>query len=807
MQAPPKKKIRRSRLGCHRCKRLKIKCTEERPACAACLKGNVQCDYSLKLTWGGRPFKNKKGSKSPNSEFVLPQTASPLGTLTFVSGYDGASTSSMGKAHANAASWPMAKSESEPMPKTQPMPQFLSLNNTPNPIKVKTEDVGGPNLGDFAIPRSPTLSQMLDKDLASASRALDSFNQSHGQVSLRNSELLTSLIDGQQDTLENYPMSENQVLVNAKNESDLKILNNVESGRLNGHKDIRIQDLVYSAKTSPEVQARTPSDFHLSETLDSQDPYAKDIACIESLIPEQPRSPYFSDFLSSFPKSPGVLPNRSPESLSYEEEVTRSIPNETSVQDPENMSEEDHAMAVLNSIPPALMPLPEILLNVPYYRQLLHFWINVASNNLVPAPSHIYRDNPFKVILPQMAMHYDGILTTILAFSAKVRQSLDPNGVSQQPIIDQLLGRSCNELLRQLQDKNEATSDSTLAIILLLSGYETVSSNDFEKHRTHNIGASEIVSARVSKMVGTANEDSTGAQILSCFSLSHLRDESDIAYFLMRWFAYMDILGALAATKGRDKYLRAYKNRGKYSPIQNVFANDSNGTSSTDPKRDIDYFVGFDTKLFRHFVNISLLIDEVNRYLAEPDARADAIPLYIIANGLEIKLQLMKDYEYGEERRSTIMDELIEAKLKFKKPPSPTSSKNVKDLVHDDNILRATNKVFFDAALMNLYRRVFRLPRSSTIVQDLATEMAEILEYGIELTSPAEICSIFCHFCAGCETLDPEKRQFYFNRFSKLSIAGNINAMKSLLIMQRCWDTGEDWLTAANVLDIDVVLL
>ncbi|GMG40351.1 unnamed protein product [Ambrosiozyma monospora] len=59
----PKQKRTRSRTGCHACKKAKIKCDETKPTCLNCARVNRQCDYSLKLTWGGRPYKKPKVEK------------------------------------------------------------------------------------------------------------------------------------------------------------------------------------------------------------------------------------------------------------------------------------------------------------------------------------------------------------------------------------------------------------------------------------------------------------------------------------------------------------------------------------------------------------------------------------------------------------------------------------------------------------------------------------------------------------------------------------------------------------------------
>ncbi len=54
---------KRSRNGCHACKKAKIKCDETRPVCMNCQKFKRKCDYSIVLTWGGRPYKKPKKEK------------------------------------------------------------------------------------------------------------------------------------------------------------------------------------------------------------------------------------------------------------------------------------------------------------------------------------------------------------------------------------------------------------------------------------------------------------------------------------------------------------------------------------------------------------------------------------------------------------------------------------------------------------------------------------------------------------------------------------------------------------------------
>jgi hypothetical protein len=71
----PKK---RSRTGCHGCKNRKVKCDEAKPRCSNCVKQNEECDYSLKLQWGGR------SKKEQNAFSAMANATSGFSTINFV---------------------------------------------------------------------------------------------------------------------------------------------------------------------------------------------------------------------------------------------------------------------------------------------------------------------------------------------------------------------------------------------------------------------------------------------------------------------------------------------------------------------------------------------------------------------------------------------------------------------------------------------------------------------------------------------------------------------------------------------------
>lgn len=698
-----KKKVKRLRLGCHRCKKLKSKCSEEKPSCSSCLKLGSKCDYLLKLMWEGRPYKNKenkvKSHLTPKGfREVKPDFAS--GPINFVS--------------------------------TQ-----FSPNGKP---KVKKEPV------------SKVSVKKEEPDLQGASHIL------HSEALNPSSSLESS----------NYTYTEDSISTpGATAEVELMV---------------KPEGMSYSL--SPDG-----SESRLSDLAEVCTNYAEDFVKSNSMMQMEEQSGASPDLLSW--QRPIV---ETPISPDYGRIV------ELNPESGEPFSEEDNSAAYEpTQIPHLLVPLPELLLEVPYYRQLFHFWMNVASNNLVPAPT-LYRDNPFKILLPQMAMQYSGVLTTILAFAARAMQSL--NGSNNNEIIDQLLGRSCSSLLEQLEDLSEATSDGTLATILLLSSYEVVHSENFEKHRTHTYGAGQIVAARRRKSEdppSSSSEDDGSSSSVSANS----HEESNIAFFLMRWFAYVDVIGALSSTKGREKYLRSYRDSNKYQPVERIAWTEID--FSSDPRREIDYLLGFDARLFPHFVNIALLLDQVDLYMSDPNSNKECLPQSIIIAALELKDKLTKDHETAEKNRQLIFDEILETNVRA--GFMVQQNQHINDLMTKDNILRCTNRLFFYAGLLNLYRRVLLLPRELFLVQDLVEKMTEILRRFIEPGSPAEICTIFCNFSCGCEVIDSETRMFFVHRFGELASNGIANASKSLAIMGRCWETGEDWLTAATQLSIDLVLM
>ncbi|RLV87013.1 hypothetical protein JA9_001394 [Meyerozyma sp. JA9] len=835
------KKITRSRKGCHNCKRLKIKCDEVKPKCSNCAKSKATCDYSLKLTWGGRPIKSEKKKAAgktdaqfqihnfrPTKDQHLESSQNYVGSPQFESGTDSSTSvrdfGNTPKDRYDPFRIMDYRSPVESSPFTTYSPQESATRDTIQPhispprptkqrkIKKETSEMSPffPATGDDNLFKQFD-ETTLQPNVADSGQALSDHNNMYQDMQTTDS--ITSQVS-------DFPMSISSSFVESLPEisNGVEVLSNALN-RISGRShqfNIRHSSMLNNYIQNFEERSPTPgisdtdptdSGINNTEQIEAYDfnSYSQDLAKIEAYIPKSP-SNFTSDFsgeLRSILRGGTRKRSYDESEVKIEELDTSSYPSFEDESGSESLSLA-HVLTpaeVFAQVPPPLTPFPELLLQVPFYRSLMHFWVHFASSHLVPAPSHVYLDNPFKVILPQMAMEYPAILTTLLAFSASAKVSLTGIRDVPQVIIDQLLARSCNELLKSLKDKKEATSDGTLATVLMLSSYEAFNSINFERSRAHTVGARQIVKAR--RLIlprvddGSSPESDKGAD--SPGSSGAL--ESDIAYFLMRWFVYLDVIGALSATKNSHNYLttRNYMND-RTKPAEE--AEEDPHYVPSDPKRDIDHLLGFDVKFLPLFSDVVLLIRETESYVQEHGG--DCLPISIITRASELRDKTLRTYEVGERRRDVTIDIIKDNDDDKRHKRHP---KTIKKLIDQHLILRCTNRLFCEMALLNLYRRALLIPRNSSIIQKLTKSIATILDEDIEPRSTAETCSIFCFFSAACDTLDQEARDMFERRFTNMAKTGNTNAAKSLQIMKRCWETGDTWMQASKDLDIDLTLL
>lgn len=188
-------------------------------------------------------------------------------------------------------------------------------------------------------------------------------------------------------------------------------------------------------------------------------------------------------------------------------------------------------------IPNSYGQLPSKLRENPMNILYFHHFINHTAGCLVP---HNCSSNPFKSILPQMALQDENLLNLLLAYSASHRARL-----LRQPEPELRIALWVQDIfpnLREaLDDPNQIISNANLATAIMLASLEIISPKAFGVEvpwQNHLDTARQMIAARGGPQhVRTA---SRGDQVLS---------------FLWSWFAYLDVLGSLSGGKANSSTL------------------------------------------------------------------------------------------------------------------------------------------------------------------------------------------------------------------------------------------------------------
>lgn len=360
---------------------------------------------------------------------------------------------------------------------------------------------------------------------------------------------------------------------------------------------------------------------------------------------------------------------------------TQDSPHQSSLKDDEDYQDDEDDEFYY--IPRSLELLPDMLREVPIYRDLFHHFVYVSADILVPAPL-LYPQNPFKTLLPPIALGTPHLLALLLAFAATHRANYLrlPTPVD---VISRLLSRVFQGLTTSLENEQEAISDATLTTAIMLTSYDILTDSVDASWKKHLHGARDIVVARgLAQPLLAPPEDnfSTPSSRSSSFSgpssgkrptihdmisgiapsarsvfehdeenriigpkpLGLLRNdlaETDISYFLIRWFAYIDVIGALSSSHA-SAFLTTNENmaqlwaihdwsiaRVKERGIECIMSPKAPGSSpaarshldpsgSLDPYRNfpvkIDFLLGMDLDMLPVFSKVTYLVRQRQRW-------------------------------------------------------------------------------------------------------------------------------------------------------------------------------------------------
>lgn len=669
---PPKK---RSRSGCHTCKQARVKCDELKPKCGQCTKFNKPCDYTIKLKWGGRPYKKPRVSKVQQHMMQVqavddePVRKVPQGQLTF-------------------------QIETPAMIQSAD----LELASSAHVAAIKDEAVSSkPANSGVGVKIEPGLHD----DLLLATSSLT--NSSSNAAAVGGGPPLTPVT--------------------------LSIIDDLLTTEIDEWSNLSIPD-------------------HLN--LDSNISSANSNS--DTVSPNNFMSLNLDNWSSNKPQS-GMLISRP--FIDQASSLAIHMSPSSSIEEME-----------IESIPRGLAPLPDILLNVPFYYESFKFYMDSTTSILTPADNSIYVDNPFKIVLPKLAMANDGLMSLLIAFGICHKAALE-NDKSKDLIVESLINRTLKELFKLLSNPETSTSDLTLALVMMLSSFTVFS---FHFHwKLHMKGAKQIFLDRgYNKPFNKLLNDSS----LNSHGNSSMRQK--LLYFLIRWFAYIDIFTDLSSPllptiEELKKFDYVNYNDPNFvidltnDKMDYQFPEDTDKTSSLislESHQSIDYMLGFNLKILPILSQLCSLIKIVN--ILKIKNPALNLPLDINRQALEIQ-QKLNEYQYPIFLTS--------------KTPHYTSI----------NHLIASNQCFILMGTLQLYTRVLHLDRNSSLIQSICSKMKLLIESYIDTKIPNSITLILPMFIAGCESIDPNLRSFWWEKLGDLKSRGGINAEVAMNLMNGCW--------------------
>ncbi|KAH6671053.1 fungal-specific transcription factor domain-containing protein [Halenospora varia] len=395
------------------------------------------------------------------------------------------------------------------------------------------------------------------------------------------------------------------------------------------------------------------------------------------------------------------------------------------------------------SIPRALEPLPNKLLENPMNLLYFHHFLNHTAGCLIP---HNCSSNPFKSILPRMAVQDDNLLNLLLAYSASHRARLlrQPEPATRIALWVQDIFPN---LRKALDNPDEIISNANLATAIMLASLEIISPKAFGvavPWQKHLDTARQIIAARGGPR---------GMHFAS------RRDK--VASFLWSWFAYLDVLGSLSGpANASSAWILDYEIAGQ-------------------DEYNIDCILGFTSKCVRILAKIA----ELARVCDGQRIRSD--------------LTIDPDWKPSEDtmgRAEKLEADLSESRLHPSKPCTHMQSSGEAAYQWDSIEMSATNEAFHWAGLVHLHRRILGKPSSHSDVQQAVREIHGAL-CKVRRGGSAEACLLFPMFTAGCDTEDMKQKMDILERLKGVERFGMTQVHKARTLMERAWETGNPWET------------
>lgn len=398
-------------------------------------------------------------------------------------------------------------------------------------------------------------------------------------------------------------------------------------------------------------------------------------------------------------------------------------------------------------IPQDLEPLPDRLKDNPMNLLYFHHFINNTARALVP-----YDDphaNPFRTILPQMAIKNDSLLALLLAYSASHRARVLNHPEPSLRIafwVDDIFPA----LREALDDPGRNFSNANLATAIMLTSLEIVSPKFFGYDipwQRHLGLAREVIMVRPGGLRGFE---------------SNFRQDP-VCSFLFSWAAYLDVIGSLT---------------GGPKDASSSWIFDYELDDIVDGYDEIDCIMGFTTRCCYLLAKIADLARkcDAERIGEDNDICKDWRPSKQVV-------------EQADGLRNAVMESMRQ---------DPVACKHIHKVGDvekwDKKEMEATNSAYHWAALVHLYRRILGRRSGDEDVQEAVENIIASLSR-IRPSSTAESCLLFPMFTAGCETRSDHHRELILNRLMSAEKHGITQAHNARRLMQRVWSTKRPWET------------
>lgn len=380
------------------------------------------------------------------------------------------------------------------------------------------------------------------------------------------------------------------------------------------------------------------------------------------------------------------------------------------------------------SFPRELNPLPTFVLENGMNMMYFHYFINYTSRMLV---THDCSSNPFRTVLPQLALYDDNLLSLVLAFAACHRARLLQHAEPINRIASYVT--KLFPSFRQTLASGKPITETQFGTCVMLASFTQSYPDAFETPITW---PQHLGMARQMCQMMTSRKD---------------RPRSKAMYFFLRWFGYLDTFGACSA----DAYDGSYREWSK-------------DLLAVEDDPSLKCLTGYTNRalvLLSRAADLAKQCDKERRSTGQ-------LPPALVHQCEQLRCNLeLASLETPHQRFDCAC------------PRSGGSSKT----------FRAVISSLCYAALIILQRRIYLLPSSSHLVRKSVTGIMASLsrhETQKDLDIPDIILPLFL---AGCESQDPAQRQEVLRRLQRIGDAGMAQVARVGDLLHHIWETNQHW--------------